>query len=55
MLSRGKKREYLCPNCRSPDISKGLAWLTIPVWICAACCSFGLWRRRLKRKAPHAP
>ena len=50
MLSKGGKREYLCPDCESPDIEKGRIYGS-SVAICTVCNTYWPWRDRINIKA----
>jgi len=39
--------EYLCPECRSPEIGKAVAYGQSS-YFCYACGHFGPWRERIK-------
>ena len=54
MKSKGGKREWLCPECRSVNIYKSgkSAWfMTSNVGVCVDCNSWWSWTKRINIKA----
>ena len=54
MKSKGGKREWLCPSCKSANIdksSKRAFSMTSNVGSCIDCNSFFQWNKRIKIKA----
>jgi len=49
MRSKGGKVEWLCPFCKSADISRCSAYYQVS-FFCSSCLHFGPWRQRLKTK-----
>jgi len=49
-LSKGKKRKYLCPDCKSPDIVKEQHKTFGSICSCNSCKSWGPWSQRLSIK-----
>lgn len=49
MLSKGGKREYFCPECRSPNIGHCFSYNQSSYW-CSDCGHWGPWRTRINKK-----
>lgn len=48
MKSKGGKREWLCPNCNSPEIRRGKMLHDLNVGICETCNSWWYpWSRKI--------
>lgn len=50
MKSRGGKKEFLCPNCHSPKITKYKGSFQKSSGTCDSCNTWWPWSLRIKEK-----
>lgn len=48
LFSKGGKVQYLCPECRSPDVAR-FAFAGLKVIVCTSCSAWYQWSSRIRQ------